>query len=444
MHISSISNNLYTQKTTMAQSLQTASVKNQVNDMQNLQTLSKFQNLSNVSFSGLMRMGKEFTKPVDSAFFRDYPALMSAVNILRENFPDGAEILDYACSDGEEAISLYALLGNDRSKFKITGIDINDDVLNLANQGVYSLFGGFLDSYLMPGAEKDPTQKDLAKMFYEIMEPAKEPKERLNNSLEFSRVLYGSEPKFRKEIFFKLNDKVKDNLEFRAGDIFKVDEEKTDKKVGAVIFRNAFYHLMDSYDGQNLFTGDIAEQQRELDKEFFTDEEIESMNEQNEGMYAKKSLGEKQTIADEIIDKAYNKLEVGGVFVLGNSANENIFIAPEDAPKEDTIRLGDTKLYKDTKKAMDDALVYYKSTQNASDSLLGFEDEDDDDKIDMAAIFEKQYENFRKRADVRVLKKTPMQKALEKDGRFKPVYASPVAEMEGLGLEMPTVWVKVK
>lgn len=93
---------------------------------------------------------------------------------------------------------------------------------------------------------------------------------------------------------------------------------------------------------------------------------------------------------------------------------------------------------------MNDALIYYKSAQNTSGSLLGFEDEDDDDKIDMAAIFEKQYENFKKRADVRVLKKTPMQKALEKDGRFKPVYASPIAEMESLGLEMPTVWVKVK
>ena len=251
-------------------------------------------------------------------------------------------------------------------------------------------------------------------MFYEIMEPAKEPKERLNNSLEFSRVICCSEPKFRKEIFFKLNDKVKDNLEFRAGDIFKVDEEKTDKKVGAVIFRNAFYHLMDSYDGQNLFTGDIAEQQRELDKEFFTDEEIESMNEQNESIYAKKSLGEKQTIADEIIDKAYNKLEVGGVFVLGNSANENIFIAPEDAPKEDTIRLGDTKLYKDTKKLWMMPLSIIKARKMLLIHYQGLKTKDDDDKIDMAAIFEKQYENFRKRADVRVLKKTPMQKRLKR------------------------------
>lgn len=52
--------------------------------MQNLQTLDKFWNLFNISFSGLIRMGKDFTKPVDSAFFRDYPALMSTVNMLKE------------------------------------------------------------------------------------------------------------------------------------------------------------------------------------------------------------------------------------------------------------------------------------------------------------------------------------------------------------------------
>ncbi len=45
-------------------------------------------------------------------------------------------------------------------------------------------------------------------------------------------------------------------------------------------------------------------------------------------------------------------------------------------------------------------------------------------------------------AEVRILKKGVIERALEKDGRFKPVQYSPV---EGFNdIKVPTVWVKVK
>lgn len=197
----------------------------------------------------------------------------------------------------------------------------------------------------MPGAKKDPTEQELSRMFFEIMEPTDEPDEPLNNSPEFFMTLNNAKLGFTKQLFYKVKDEVKNNLEFKTGDIFKMDEEASNKKVGAILFRNAFYHLMDNYDGDKLLTGGVKSFSK-LDEEFFDEEERKRITNELGG----KSFDKKQAMADEIIDKAYNKLEVGGVFVLGNSANENIFIAPEGAPKEDTIRLGDTKLYKDTKK----------------------------------------------------------------------------------------------
>jgi len=411
MHITPISNSLYIGKTF------NAPAKNIQNS--EYQAAPAYNTPSAPSFSGLMRIGKDFTKPVDSAFFRDYPALMSTVNMLKENFPDGAEILDYACSDGEEAISLYALLGDDREKYKITGIDINDDPIKLANKGVYSLFGGYLDSYLMPGAKKDPTEKELSRMFFEIMEPTDEPSEPLNNSPEFIMTLCGAKPKFRKQLFYKVKDEVKNNLEFKTGDIFKMDEEASNKKVGAILFRNAFYHLMDNHDGEELLLGD-TKPFSELDEEFFDEEKGES-------------LYEKQAIADKIIDKVYDKLEIGGVFVLGNSINESIFLADENTPVEDTIRFGDTKAYQKRadglRKSIDNFFVRADARFIPIVQTGG--------KLTMMAL-----ESLEDSADLRILKKTPMQTALERNGRFKPVYASEIQSMEGI--ETPTVWVKVK
>ncbi len=386
-----------------------------------------------VSFSGLMRL-EQGLKPIDSSFFRDYPTLMSTVSMLRENFPEGAEILDYACSDGEEAISLYALLGEARDDFKITGIDLSEDAIGLANQGIYSLFGGGLDSYLMDGAKKDETEKYLSKLFYEIMKPSCEPDEPLNNTIEFNTLLATAEPKFRKQIFLKPKNEVKENLEFKTGDIYKMDKEAGDKKVGAILFRNAFYHLMDSMEGDELFAGKLPEGLRNFYKGL-------SSNGDDDDLYSsskEKSLAKKQAIADEIVDKVYDKLEVGGVFVLGDALNENVFIAPESAPEEDTIRFGDTKAYEILRKNMNEALLYYKKAQGALSANSGFNYDD----LDMVEIMEDRVSMLKEQADMRILKKTPVHKALEKDGRFKPVHTSQIQGLDGV--EMPTVWVKVK
>lgn len=381
-------------------------------------------------FLGLSRIGENL-KPVNSSFFRDYETLMSAVNMLRENFPNGATILDYGCSDGEEALSLYMLLGTDKKKFKIAGIDTDESIIRLANQGVYSIYRGSADKFLMPEAKKDPTQEELAEIFHKTMKHAKEPDEPLNNSPEFYLTYNRMSPKSRKQQFYTPRKRVLDNIEYRTGDIYNLNNEQTEGKVGAILFRNAFYHLMNSSDGGDLLTGDIIDDIAEKFKDEIAAKE--GGKEALELLFAQTTLEEKQAIADEIIDKVYDRLEVGGVFVLGNSINESIFFADDDTPDEDVVRFGDIPMIKERKQALEEALSRDYSSSEADFPGIT--------ELVLAPI-RKELEELTKREDIRILKKTPMQKALERDGRFAPVYASPVSSMPGV--EVPTVWIKVK
>ncbi len=60
----------------------------------------------------------------------------------------------------------------------------------------------------------------------------------------------------------------------------------------------------------------------------------------------------------------------------------------------------------------------------------------------MKNIVKTNVDSLKSQVEVRILKKGAIERALEKDGRFKPVQYSPV---EGFNdIEVPTVWVKVK
>ena len=383
------------------------------------------------AFLGLMRIGENL-KPATSFFFRDYEALMSATNMLRENFPNGATILDYGCSDGEEALSLYMLLGDDKKKFKITGIDTDEDIIRIANQGVYSIYRGSADRFLMPNMIKDPTQEELAETFHKTMKHAKEPDEPLNNSPKFYLTYNRMSPKSRKQLFYRPRSGVLDNIEYKTGTICNLDREQTEGKIGAILFRNAFYQLMNSSDGEDLFIDDDMSKIAEKYKDILASKE--GGKELIELLFTRTSVEEKQAIADEIIDKAYGRLEIGGVFVLGNSENESIFFADDDTPDEDVVRFGDIPAVKERKQLLEETLNRDYSAEEADFPGLM--------ELVLAPVKKELEGLIKRREDIRILKKTPMQKALERDGRFTPAYTSSVSNMPGF--ETPTVWVKVK
>ena len=102
----------------------------------------------NPKFSGLLHVDSSNGNINDSWFYRDTATLKNAVENLKNDFPKGAEVLDFACSSGEEMISLKTLLED--AKYNIIGYDTSAEALKLGKKGVYTLFSQWYDSYLLP------------------------------------------------------------------------------------------------------------------------------------------------------------------------------------------------------------------------------------------------------------------------------------------------------
>ena len=120
------------------------------------------------AFKGLMRLDPKTYAPLDSWFFRDYNTLKAAADEIKYTFPQGAEVLDYACSNGEETISLKALLPDTR--YKIIGYDTSESALKLARRGIYTVFSHWHDSFLLPDSSPNRIERSLKSGFYNIME----------------------------------------------------------------------------------------------------------------------------------------------------------------------------------------------------------------------------------------------------------------------------------
>lgn len=275
---------------------------------------------NNINF-GTLRRNNSRTLAEDTGFFRDLTTLNSAVEILKTNFPDGAEILDYACSDGEESISLLALLGKDKKKFDIKAFDTSRKMISRAKKADYSIFTGYWDDFLFhPSSVLDKDKRQAMLAFYNMMRKDKT-SEYLAKNLQ--------SPQYYKQAFYTLKDKYKGDIEYNEGSIENIDMLNAEKPVGAVFFRNAFYHVFRPEDG-------------------------------NEYNYKEMSSLEKIEKADEIIDKIDNVLEPGGIFVMGNIPAEHIFAADETIPDSEKTKLLDlyNDVYLDIPKLEDDLYVF--------------------------------------------------------------------------------------
>lgn len=149
-------------------------------------------------------------------------------------------------------------------------------------------------------------------------------------------------------------------LKFEKGDIRNILEIMPEKKVGAVFFRNAFYHLTNNHIFEPIYDKPT------LDKIWFTN---------------------KEAVIEDVVSKVYEKLLPGGIFVIGNDEKEHIYQADKYTPRED----------------------YY------------FDDSTDE--------------------YIRI--SSPLEKALRKDGRFRPVAASRCYSSHMGDFEVHTVWQKV-
>ena len=267
-------------------------------------------------FQGLLYVDPKTKMPLDSWFFRDYETLKTATDEIKNTFPNGAEIWDFACSNGEETISVKSLLED--SKYKIIGYDSSTSALMLANKGIYTVFSNWYDSFLLHNNEPEGFEKVLKNKFYQIMEETfpSEIERYINNKSTYFDI-----KKFYRDFiekYFRINPERRDEIDIRRGNINLIDNYRNQDKVGAIFFRNALYQM----------TGNDLNETIDQKKYF-----------------AHFPVNNKREIIENFVDKIHSKLETGGVFVIGDHIKDHLFLADKNLPDCEVILFKDTPFF---------------------------------------------------------------------------------------------------
>lgn len=316
------------------------------------------------TFSSLARRDSKNNIPLHSGFYRDFPTLIAAAGIINKTFPEGTMILDGACSSGEELISLYSLLQNSH-RYKFVGFDKSDDALKLAGKNIYSVLENYRDDFLIKNQD-DSLLVNLQKLFGRVMETAPEPDFELNEKNSLFEV-------DREIKYFKMKDEHRKNIDFVKLDITDVDNFLPEEEAGAIFFRNALYLLtgnylshgiMDRRDGHNVYI-------------------------------------DKTACLNNIVDKVYDRLPAGGIFVVGEIPAEHVYLADKYTPKKDKII------------------------------------------IDKVPMFDYDIDYCMADPETEIYKKSPLHQALKKDKRFLPVFYTTTL-WNRYTFDVPTIWKKVK
>lgn len=333
-----------------------------------------------------------------TSYFRSPDAINCVKKILVEDFPEGALILDYACSNGEETESIAMQLSdvNEDAKYRIIGYDIDPDVIEIAKNQKHCICETFEDGFLLKDdSEITPEQAEYKALFYKHFEKTDPPASKLFNIANGRSEEDG--------VYFKVKKDTFDNvIDYRGGnDSGNIENIDTviiqDKRPPAVVlFRNAFYHLTDnpSY------------------KALSSDFELNSYD---------------LTRVKPLINKVYDKLPQKGLFVLGNSHYNHVYLVPENVPDDECLNLAETEEGKRQIQILQDRCKAF--SQVLTDKLL-------------ADSVKKLTEQKKERIEnAKIYRVSPVQKALEEDGHFKPVFWEPVDNFPEM--LVPTVWQKI-
>lgn len=276
----------------------------------------QIQNIKNNTIFKSLKLKNDKNNYSDTSFYRDPRTLMDTTEHLQKEFPQGCDILDFAGSNGEEAISLYTFLNKDsQNKYKIYSYDTSKKAIDLAKKGVYTIFRPMsFDQFLMSdfelntlSVETQQYTKDIIKKFSKVMEMTTKPKHTINDPDFEDYIKTHSGHKFE---YYKIKDEFKKNFDFEVGDIKDIENLAQGKKVGAVLFRNAMYIETDNF-GANQF-------------DFNANYEIN-----------------KKGVIEKLVSKVHKILEPNGVFVLGNIEKDHIYIADNSAKEDEKFFLNE-------------------------------------------------------------------------------------------------------
>ncbi|MBY0404275.1 MAG: hypothetical protein K2X66_10280, partial [Cyanobacteria bacterium] len=169
----------------------------------------------------------------DTFFFRDLRILDIMKGYLQKHFPNGTHIANFGCSNGEETRSIDMLLQeiNADKRYTITGYDPVSIRIQEARRGQYGI-GLNLDRFL---TQTEDTLRDRGKVLKRLFD-------------QFFRPAYFKNHDYE-DVFEAKKTPLSCIKGFKKGNIHDVETLLKGKNTGVVVFKNAWYHLMQNSPG---------------------------------------------------------------------------------------------------------------------------------------------------------------------------------------------------
>ncbi len=265
-----------------------------------------------INFKSYNMIDNDTHNSLSTNFYHDSEVLEKSVEIIEKEFPNGTNILVYAGSNGEEALSVNTLLNN-RQKYKIYSIDNSKKAIDVAHTGIYAIHPLAEDSFLLKSNNENNKQM-LSEIFHKNFIEISKPVSPINNVYDDIYTIKFDNIELYPQRYFIPKKTCKENISFIKGDIKEIEQFNQHHKAGAIFFRNAIYQLTNN-DLNGVF-------------KFGDEPNLET---------------DKRKVISELIEKIYKKLETNGIFVLGNHLQEHLYIADKTIPLEDTVLVDKTR-----------------------------------------------------------------------------------------------------
>ena len=313
---------------------------------------------SSINFKSYNMIDNNTGNSISTNFYHDSEVLQKAVKIIEKEFPKGTNILVYAGSNGEEALSINTLFDK-RFKYNIYSLDKSSKAIDFARKGIYAIHPLAEDGFLV-NHNSENNKQFLSKIFHTNFIETDKPSFPVNNVSDPIYTIRFDNIDLYPQRYFIPKESFKENVSFIKEDIKDIEAFNNHQKAGAIFFRNAIYQLTD-----NNLSGVFKHGDRP---------NLET---------------NKRKIIQELVDKIYNKLEMNGIFILGNHLQEHLYIADRTIPLEDTVLVDDAR-------------------------------------------------------NIRFMKTHPVIEALKKNGRFKPLFEFLIPGLGNNTLKLPLIWQKIK
>ena len=198
---------------------------------------------SNINFKSYNMIDNNTGNSISTNFYHDSEVLQKAVKIIEKEFPKGTNILVYAGSNGEEALSINTLLDK-HFKYNIYSLDKSSRAIDFAHKGIYAIHPLADDGFLL-NLNAEENKQFLCRIFHKNFLETK-PSFPINNLSDPIYTVRFDNIDLYPQRYFIPKESIKKNVSFIKEDIKDIEAFNNHQKAGAIFFRNAIYQLTDN------------------------------------------------------------------------------------------------------------------------------------------------------------------------------------------------------